>query len=183
MRHIKTSRQRGWAMLETTIAFVIIAIVVGSIYVMFENSKRKADVDSNVEAITQISSEVQAKYGRLNRYAAVTTAVLVADETIPKQLRDGAGTTASNIYGGSISAAPATLTTANDAVALTWPNAPKGHCVDTVTRVAGVARRIAVDGTVVKPLDGELDLAALSTQCDGATAPVTYVFDIGRNAS
>lgn len=171
-------KQRGFSMLEIGVALIVIAGAAYAVFNAFENNSRRASIQDNTNAITQISADIKKKFGLNNQYAGVTTAVLVNSRTIPQEMRTGAGT-ANNTYGGAITAAVQTLTVANDGLRLTWPRVPTSECMDLVTGTQQVARRVRVAGTDVKPLDGALNQTTLSTQCESA-AVVTVDYDIGR---
>lgn len=93
---------------------------------------------------------------------------------------DGTGTTATNPYGGAITLVPASLNGTNDSVQVTWPNVLKDQCSDIVTNIEREMRQVSVGSTVVKDGGGPMDIEALETACDAATA-VTIDFWVGRS--
>lgn len=180
MQNRQTRRkQAGLSMVELAIALVIVAILAGAAYFGFQANSRRAAVADNVSQITSIAGDLQKYFGRQNQYGALTTALAVTSRVVPEQLRVPGTQTAQNSYGGAITFAPQTLTTANDAARVTWPTVPQAQCSDLVVGVSNAARQITVAGVVVKPTDGALNLATLSTQCESALA-VAVLLDIGR---
>lgn len=178
VRRIKDKKQRGLTMVEAGVVLIIGgAILLGVLYA-FQANNRRVSVTSNSNYITQISSDLKAKYGGPNQYANVTTALLVQGQLIPAELASSA-TTAQNAYGGNVTAAPVTLTVANDAVTLTWGSVPSSECVDLVNNTAAAARRVTVGATIVKPTDGVLNTVTLGTACTAA-ATVNVLLDVGR---
>ena len=95
-------------------------------------------------------------------------------------MRDGLATTATNSFGGAIRVVPATLTGANDALNVAWPNVPKNQCSDIVLGIAGSARQIQVGGVAVKATDAPPNIATIETQCDAADAVTINMF-VGRS--
>lgn len=179
---ISRAAQRGITILEATVVLIIAAILAAVVYKQFIRNSAKNDTTENIAVLADIASNLQSQYGRQNQYAAITTAVAVQSQVIPKDLRDGAANTATNAFGGAITVAPASLTGPNDSATLTWPNVTNDSCNGIVAGTQSLARRITVAGTVVKPTDGALDPAALATRCDSAPR-VTIVYDIGRTNS
>lgn len=174
--------QRGVTIIEAMIVLIIAAILATVAYKFFGRTSAKNDTTENISVLADIASNLQSQYGRQNQYASITTAIAVQSQVIPKDLRDGTANTATNSFGGAIALAPASLTGPNDAATLTWPNVTNDSCNGIVAGTQGLARRITVAGTVVKPTDGALDTAALAQRCDSA-ARVTIVYDIGRTNS
>jgi Tfp pilus assembly protein PilE len=176
------SAQLGITMVEAMIVLIIAAILAAVAYKLFARTSAKNDTTENISVLADIASNLQSQYGRQNQYASITTAIAVQSQVIPKDLRDGGANTATNAFGGAITVAPASLTGPNDSATLTWPNVTNDSCNGIVAGTQGLARRITVAGTVVKPTDGALDTAALAARCDSA-ARVTIIYDIGRTNS
>lgn len=175
-------KQRGIAMIELTFALIGLAILAGGVYYAFQENTRKSETKDAVTAVTNIAGELRAKYGSTNLYGSVTTAIAVQSRAVPERFRIAGTNTASNMWGGAISATPVTLTSTNDAVSLSFANVPQDECMDIVVGTQNTGRRIAVGGAIVKPTDGTLNLATLATQCE-ATPRVDIVWDIGRTGA
>lgn len=180
LQAIKKATQRGVGMLEYGVVAIIAAIVLIGIYLAFNTYLTNSSVDDNVKDLTYIAGQLQQKFGAQNNYANVTTATAVTSHAIPDYLRVSGTSTAQNKFSGAITVAPATLTTANDAAAVTWSNIPSDRCADIVTGADKAFKRIAIGGTVVKPLNGTLNQATLGTQCEAASN-VNGTFTVGRN--
>ena len=110
----------------------------------------------------------------------MTTAIAVTGQVIPTWLRDGVAATATNSFGGAITVAPATLTGADDALNVAWPNVPRNQCSDIVIGVNNSARRIQVGGVDVKATDAAINIATVEAQCDAADVTTINMF-VGRN--
>jgi hypothetical protein len=87
-------------------------------------------------------------------------------------------TTANNKYSGAITLVDNSLTTPGTAL-LTYANVPAEECSGIVNGTQSLARQMAVAGTEVKPLDGQINLATLNTQCISA-ANVAITWTISR---
>jgi prepilin-type N-terminal cleavage/methylation domain-containing protein len=176
------AKQKGFTMVELTIVLAIAAVILAGVFVLLQRNFRKVDINDNVKIITEIASDLQAKYGRTNQYGNITTAIAVQSRTIPAELRVPGTTTATNSYGGAVTVSPVTLTAANDAASLSWANVPQEHCMDLVNSLQNLARRITVAGTIVKPTDSSLNTGTLATSCESADR-VSLVLDVGRTGT
>lgn len=171
---------RGFLSLEMGLVLLVTAIIIVGAVIYYRDNLRKTSVQTNVQQILSTSSALRAKYGQSNKYSLVTTELAVRSGSIPDALRDGDDATATNSFGGAVTAAPASLTGANDSVEIIWPNVPEKQCSDIVTGVEGEMRQVAVGSTTVKANNGELDSVALETACEAADAQDLH-FWVGRS--
>lgn len=176
----RAERQGGFLSLELGLVLLVVALAIVAAVLYYRDNLRKMSVNNTTQQILTTSSNLRAKYGQTNAYSNVTTALAVRSGSIPEALRDGSAPTATNSFGGSITAAPATLSGANDSVQVSWPNVPANQCSDIVTNVEREMRQVAVDSTTVKPNNGSIDFTALETACDSGSA-VTINFWVGRS--
>lgn len=171
--------QRGVTMIELTVVLVIAGLLAAAVFLGFQANSRRTAVANNTAQVTETAAELKKKFGITNQYGALTTALAVQSRVIPESLRL-TPTTAQNSYGGLITVAPVTLVSANDAALLTWPTVPQNQCMDLVIAVSDVARRITVNGVVVKPTDQALNIGTLATNCELIATP-TVLFAVGRS--
>lgn len=173
-------QQNGALSLELGLVLLVVALLVSAAVVYYRDNIRKSSISANIGSLTYIAANARVKYGKQNMYVQATTANVVRAQVIPVGLRDGAAATASNLFGAAITTAAATLTGANDAMTIVWGNIPTGQCSDIITGSMDEFRQISVGATIVKPLDGVLNLTTLETACDVA-APVAATFWVGRS--
>ena len=171
---------KGFMSLELGLVLLVIAVAIVSAVLYYRDNLRKTSINNNIQQISSTAASLRAKYGQSNQYGSVTTSLAVRSSAIPEALRDGTAATASNSFGGAITVAPTTLTGANDSLEIVWPNVPDKQCSDIVTSVQREMRQVAVDSTTVKANNGQLDLNAVETACESASA-VTLHFWIGRS--
>lgn len=180
---IKTKKyQRGDFLVTLMIAIVIVAIMGAAAYSNMRDSNRDVQIDESIKAVNLTANALRSNFGVTGQYSTVTTAVAVQTRTIPADQRITGTNTAQNSFGGLITTLPVTLTSANDAVDLTWPNVPPWACSRIVIGTQNAARKITVGGTAVKATDAALVAATLTAQCDVA-APVTIVWSVGRTGA
>lgn len=174
-------RHAGFLSLEAGLVLLVVAIMIVAAVIYYRDNLRKTSVNTNISHLLAIASAGRSTFGQTNQYANVTTAVAVSSNMIPSALRDGTAQTATNTFGGAITVAPATLSgAAPDALLITWPNIPSNQCIDIVMGIFGEARQVQVAGADVKPLDGQINLAATTTQCASADNLSLAMF-VGRN--
>jgi type II secretory pathway pseudopilin PulG len=172
-------KQLGAFSIELGLVLLVVLGIIAAAVWWYRDNIRKTSINDNTSQLLHISSNMISKYGKPGRYADVTTAIAVQAGVIPANLRDGAGNTATNLFGGDVTVAPQTLTGANDSMLLTWPAVPRNQCSDIVSGVAGEFRRIDVGATTVKPDNADLDIADLETACDSADVQ-DLALSIGR---
>lgn len=176
----QNKKQGGFVLEGMTLVMLIVAILVVAGIAWYLQSLRSSSVNNNTSELISISATAKKKYGIANQYSNVTTAIAVTGQVIPIWLRDGTATTATNSFGGAITVTPATLTGADDALNVAWPNVPKSQCSDIVNGLGASARRIQVAGVDVKATDAVMNIATVETQCDSADALLLNVY-VGRN--
>lgn len=175
-RPAKTA-QRGVSIVSVLLGLVISAGVLAVVFNQYQDSQRKSRIEAATSEIVGMIAEAQKTYGMANQYAAVTTAVAVQGGVVPPRLRVAGTNTAQNRYNGAITFAPATITSANDSLTLTYNNVTNIDCQDLILSTERLTRRVAVGATVVKPNDGVVNVAAMAAACDAAaTANVAFTF-------
>jgi Tfp pilus assembly protein PilE len=175
----KASRrsQRGVSVMSVLLGLVIAAGVTAVVYDQFSDSQRKARIEAATAEISTIIAESQKVYGTTNNYGAVTTAVAVQSGVIPARLRVAGTNTAQNKYNGAITMAPATITTANDSLVLTYSGVSRSDCMDVAMQSDRLARRIVIGTSTPKAADAAINPATLATACDAAaTANLAIAF-------
>ncbi|MGU7771762.1 type 4 pilus major pilin [Burkholderia sp. MR1-5-21] len=85
-----------------------------------------------------------------------------------------AGGTLTGLFGGAVTAAPSTVTTANDAIALTYP-VPATVCALTAGAIAGAYSMVKINTTTVASPTVTFSDTAAGTACASAGATATMV--------
>ena len=173
-------RVRGFALLELTVAIILVSLLGAGAMYAYQQNLRRTETRENAQLIIETAAELQKNFGATNQYGTVTTAIAVQSRSVPPQLRDAGANTATNSYGGAITAAVVQLSVPNDSVALQWGNVPQAQCAALVQAAHQVARRVRVNAVVVKAIDAPApDPALLVANCEGAQR-VPVIFDIPR---
>ncbi|WP_058048785.1 type 4 pilus major pilin [Janthinobacterium sp. Ant5-2-1] len=175
-------RQAGDFMLSLVVALIVVAIFLGKVFMNYRDTSRNEQNTAFTSSITTIAGALQKNFGQNNMYGSLTTAIAVKSGAFPRNLRDGTADTASNLWGGTLTVVPGTITANNDVANLAATKVPSGQCYDIVSATQSVARRITVGSSTVKAADATLDVAALSTACEAAS-DVTVTWAIGRSGT
>lgn len=147
--HARHTGQRGNALLYTLLALVLGGIGVSLGVAQYRDAEQATTVQSTVAEVNTIIGATKQNFGQYD-YVGLTTDLAVGMRIIP----------ANNKFGGAV-----TLVGAGGTALLTYAGVPATMCVNILNATQSLARQVRVGGTNVKPLDGTVDLAALSTQC------------------
>lgn len=175
-------RQAGDFMLSLVVALIVVAIILGKVFMNYRDSTRNEQNSAFASTVTTIAGALQKNFGQNNLYGSLTTAIAVKSGAFPRNLRDGTADTASNLWGGTLTVAPGTITANNDVASLAATKVSSAQCYDIVSATQSVARRITVGSSTVKAADATLDVAALATACEAAS-DVTVTWSIGRSGT
>lgn len=171
--------QKGFGLLELGLALLVIAVLGIYAYGQYASAREETQAQSEVADITSYWAKSQERYANQRNYTGLTTVALIQSNVFPASMILVPSVSVINKYQGNVTAAASTLTTADDGVDFTVSGYSTPGCSSVVPKVSNGARRITIGGTVVKPLDGQLDIAALGTQC--SASPVgAVVYSIGR---
>ena len=174
---VKSSlKQLGNALLFTLLALVLggIGLTVG--VQQYQEAERATSVQAIVGEVNSIIGAARQNFGQYN-YSGLTTASAVGSQVIPPYLSTD-GTTANHRLNGAITLIAGTATAAT--AVLSYAGVPSALCMNIINGTHGMARQVQVDTTDVKPLDGTVQLGALTTQCTGGDT-VTIAWTIGRS--
>lgn len=178
VRHMRY--QRGNALLYTMLALVVGGIGLAVGISQYQDAERSTSVQSTVGEINAIIGGAKQNFGQYN-YTGLTTAAAVGSQIIPRTMAPAQNaTTANNKFGGLVTLVDNNANTPGTAL-LTYQAIPSDVCTNIVNGTQGLARRVQVGNTDVKPLDGVVAIAALATQCNAAGAGgATIAWTIGR---
>lgn len=154
------------------IAGVLLSLTVVGATSVFASTRAEAEIDE----LSATVMNIQRSYAKQNSFQAVTQPLLLALKVFPASRVNG--TTVLNRWDGHVTAAPATVTTSFDSVALTSTDIPSEECAHMVRGVEHMMKEIRVNTTVVKTATQfSAEPGALNTACQaGVRAAVTFTF-------
>lgn len=168
---------KGFTLIELSIVIIVGALLLAVALVIARSVLADNRANDELKELPVIITRVQKLYANRPNFAGLTTTLAIAQNVFPDS-RVASTTTVNNRWGGTITMAPVTIASANDAVDATYTLVPKSECLAVIPQVENNMRTITVGGTVVKA-DGALtDLTALGTQC--GTSPTTIVYRFSK---
>ena len=177
--NFKRAAQKGFGLLEIGLALLVVAVLGIYAYSQYADSRDETVSSAEVSDMTLYWAKTQQRYASNPSYQGLTIAGLIGANVFPHSMDLVPGSSVVNKYQGTVGASPVNLTTAGDGVEFTLSGYPQNGCASVVPKVANGARKIDVNGTIVKPLDGTLNITALGTACT-ATSNNVVKFSIGR---
>lgn len=164
------TKQSGFTLVELGIVVAIAAVIIGIGLVVVPSVLAATRANGEISDLPAISTKIQRAFANQPNFSTPTTAsmaVLVNLRVFPENMVSG--TTVTNRWGGSLTAAVSTLQTANDSVTLTDTNVPGPECNQVVQGIDRSYRQIKVNATTVKADgDAQVNLATLGTACNAA---------------
>lgn len=173
-------RQHGLTVVELVIAITLSLLVVAAGIVGASKFVAANKVSQTLEELPLIFTKTQKVYSSAANYSGISITNLVNNRVFPADLvTAGTPPTVANRMGGAITVAAGTISVANDGAAFSLSGLPEEACVDIVNGMQASAARVSVDGSVVKPINGTLDIPGLGTACNDS-ASNTVEFLIGK---
>jgi len=167
------NKQRGMTLIQALFVLVLGGIALSVALNQYQSGERTSRIQKNTGDIMEIIGAAKSNYGQFS-YNNLTTSIAIGAGVIPKRLAIS-DSAAQNDFDGTITLVSGLNATAD----LTYGSVPKEVCAQIVTSTANGARKISVNGTEVKALDADVDIEALSTNCN--TQPTaTVIWTIGR---
>lgn len=174
MQNLKlTTKQLGYTFIELMIGIAIIAILGGLALKYGSGLLSSAHSKSSGDMVNMIVAASTPLRQPGTGYAGVS------DQTIKNFIGDEfvSGGQIQNSYGGIILIAPVNYAgIANNALSMTDPLYPKSECNKTVSAEAATMISVAVNGTVVKPTNGALDVNVQTVACNNALNTITWTY-------
>lgn len=177
------SRQRGMSMLQLAIIivvggiFAIAAVVYGIRYV------GRAKVSNEITAISDLKTNTVNYGARVGIFTAANSSLvaLVGQSFFPANQVGGtaAAPTVTNQWGGPVTTAVGTLSSAGDSLNFTSNGIPNTACTELGTSLDTIAGTITINGTQTKVLGGVSSPTAVATACVNADANV-IIYGLGK---
>jgi prepilin-type N-terminal cleavage/methylation domain-containing protein len=178
MKFSLKKRQSGFTLVELGMVVAIGAIIIGIGLVVVPSILASTRANAEISELPTVVTKIQRSFQNQPNYSQVSQSTIAGLKAFPDS--QVSGTTITNRWGGTVTVAPATLVTTDDAVAITSTQIPTAECLQLGQGVEGTMRQISIAGVVVKA-DGTTatDPAKLGTQCASAST-VTIVYTFGK---
>lgn len=181
-------KQGGFSLVELILVLAIGAILavlgiplINSYIIAGKVEPTVNDLRAGIASMRKNFTNGTTPYATLGTGAAATAAfanqirgsamaLTITGEGNAATIQHGIGAT-----GSQVTVASATITTAGDAYTITLPTVNVAACPDLAALMARTAEAISINGTVVKPVDGEYNGSAAANLCTDADTN-TFVF-------
>lgn len=170
-------KEKGYSIIELTIAMGLISALIGGILWMARGLFTDTATNQEVSNIPIITSKIQKRYFSQPNFVGLTNAITISYKLVPDNMVSGGSIL--NRWGGTVTIVPATINVANDSFSMTYTNVPSKSCLSMVPDLDGTIDVMAVGGTNVKPSGGVVNLTTLATQCNASTS-VNIAFTTGK---
>lgn len=174
----KVNNQKGFTLVEMVMVIAVMGVLVIGAVVIFKKSMVKQNVNDEISTITEITSAVQKHYYSKAVYTGLTNTIATSFKLVPDSMIGGVGTI-NNRWSGTVTLAPATVNTTDDAFTFTTTLVPTDACLGAGIVLAPQYTAASVAGTVVKAAGAALNEGTLATQCASA-ASVTMVYTVSK---
>lgn len=168
---LRMRSEAGFTLLELIFVLVVAALIAIPVYSRFTESRTRSLISEESENLLAVIGSSQDKWANAEDYAGATQVVMRDNNVIPRAMLTGGAIV--NKARGTMTCAPVTIgsTGSNDGLECTVTNYPPAFCAGVAQKLDRAVRRITIGGTLVKPVDGTLDLTALGTQCNAPGLP------------
>ena len=166
-------KQRGVGIVELGLVLIIVSIGLVGLYQKFSSSSTETQAADLSSDLATLVGKVRSAYA--GNYGTVTNAKLDTGGFFKglSSLTDAAGVVTTNTGGGTLTAAPGTVTAANDSVQYTITQLPDAACLPLATGLAKAAAKLTIGGGVVKAVGTAPNPANITCAGDANTLVLT----------
>ena len=181
----KKSAQRGFSNVQIAIGILVtVILLLGALsgYQYIQQSK----VSNEVAMLTDLRTAIVRHGQVVGQFDTAAGKNAEMKTLIAMNMFNGAGlsidTTANKVYsqwGGEVTVATGTLTTAGDSLAFTVKGVPSAACKEISTKLDSIVAKIEVGATALKSNGANSTLANVITGC-GSAGSVDMVYTIAK---
>jgi PilS N terminal len=157
--------QKGNGLIFSILGIALLGIAVAAALPLFSTNTSKVGVEGSINEHLDLIADLKRNFSQTN-YIGVTSQV-VAQQALFGTMRNSDGVSATNRWGGAVTVVDNNATSPGTAL-LASAGVPQDDCSRFVNGIASQLRQVTVAGTVVKPLDGQLNPATVGTQCQSS---------------
>lgn len=166
--------QYGYSIIEIGIVLAVIAIAATGIILFGIQKFAEIGAKNEADIVKELGLSVIAyKQNRPNFAGLTSDEVRTSGRVPPARIN---GTNIVNGSAGTITFAPTTVTTANDAFTVTSTNLKDNVCKLAPTGIESLATSMSINGTVVKAVGATLVDTTVNASCTGDTNTIVTTF-------
>lgn len=174
-----TPRQYGFTLVEIGVVLLLIAVAAVIVFTRFTDNRDSSNVNTMAADLAKVAVSTASVFPNPQTFAALGATVSTANCAIlinnglfqGTSFRATGGATPDLRHmfdDGTVACGAATLVNANDGFTIQLNGLRDDVCSKIVRAAEGNSRRVNVNGTVVKALNGQLNPATLGTNCTTA---------------
>ena len=181
---MKKSFQKGFTLVELGIVVVVAAVILSVVLPKVGEVFGGAKTNGELQELPDVIAKIQKIYSNAPSYAGATLQTVADMGAFPaSRIVVANPASVTNRWGGAVTLAVSTITTANDTVNLSHTNIPAQACIDVISQLGnsmGGIRIITVGGVTVKADGANVDNALLATNCNAGGAANTVVYRFSK---
>lgn len=188
----RSVRQAGFTLVEIAVVLLLIAIAGLVVFTRFTDNRDSSNVNTIASDLSKVAVSTASVFPAPQTFAALG-AVSTANCVILVNNGLFQGTSIRTVAGppvdvrhvfddGTVACGAATLVNANDGFTIQFNGLRDDVCAKLIRASEANARRVSVNGVVVKPLNGQINPATLGVNCSNPANVNNQVvaFDFGR---
>lgn len=171
MKKIIKQNKKGFTLTEVLLVLALAATIIILIFMAYPKAKSAISVDRESKNISTILSGVKSMYASTSSFTGLTNNVALKAEIIPNNMikkSTSVITTVKNSWSGVVviqSDSTGPSGKAGSSFTITYNTVPTISCSKLVASVASYFYTVSINGVVVKPNNGVLDITETSKQC------------------
>lgn len=168
----KLTKKNGFGLVEIMLVIIIIALLGSYAYTRYSSNKENTKGEQEKADVIATIANTQDKFTLYSDYATATLQVLIDNGVFPAAMTRANAVT--NQYSGSVTIAQNTVNSASDSLKFTTTNYTLKACQNLIPKLESSMLKISVNGTVVKEINGILDISKLGPACTTSNS-IEYV--------
>lgn len=173
MKQTNSKNQSGYTFVELIIGIAIVALVIVGIVVAAKGLFADQKVDAETRHLQSMSTKIKSYISTSPDASGVSTATAISIKAVNDDAVSGVNV--NNKFGGTITFAPATVTTANDAFSITYTGLEKKECIYFTKGNGQNFATVSVNNTSVKTAaQTSVQSAAIEGACNDTGNTIVF---------
>ena len=178
-KQMSKSLQRGFSMIELMLALVVIGVLAGSIFYIYNSLTASAKTENEISGINGMAANIRRAWKSSSDFSALSTSTMITRKAVPEKMING--TKLMNTWSGDVTVTPSGPDggAGTNAWKITYNLVPVEACLDLVSGVQTAFSAIKVGGTAVKTTTTPFNQSQAVTSCSPADGNPVSVEMVG----
>jgi prepilin-type N-terminal cleavage/methylation domain-containing protein len=168
----KVARNKGFGLVEIMLVLIIVALLGNYAYGRYTTNKESTKAEQEKADVVTTIANTQEKFTIYTDYATASLQVLIDNGVFPVSVTRANSVT--NQYAGTVTVSQNTINSPADTLKFTTTNYTVSGCKLLIPKMESGMLQVSVNGQVVKPLNGTLDITKLGPACTAASS-IEYI--------